>query len=168
MKRPYEKGKIIFHVLVIFVVIAGSNSCKKAPVALQVITEDDIREMIYDVEAANRNRDIEGIMRYLSPDVEITITLDTLFGPQKMQWTRTKYKIETKNAWANASSYTYKRQNDHIAVSDDGQSAHVETDIFEVITIQGKTIKQKTRENIDIEIIGGRLLVTKLEAIIKT
>jgi hypothetical protein len=85
-----------------------------------------------------------------------------------MQWTLTKYKIETENAWSNASSYTYERQNEKIIISDDGQSAHVETDIFEVITVKGKTVKQKAHEKIDIEIVNGELMVTKFEAYIKT
>lgn len=164
----FRNRYILLILLLSLVVTVICNSCKRTSMFHEYITEDDIREMIYDVETANKNRDIEGVMQYLSPDIEIIITLNTILGPQKMHWTLTKYRIETENIWSNASSYKYERENEKITINDDGQSAHVETEIFEVITIQGKTIKQEAYEKIDIEIIDGTLMVTKLEANIKT
>ncbi len=165
----FYRSRMTFLILLMsFLVTVSFNACKRTSISHKYITEDDIREMIYEVETANKNRDMKGVLRYMSPDIEIYINMDTILGPQQMQWTLTRYKIETENAWSNASSYTYERQNDKITISDDGQSAHVETDIFEVITVQGKTVKQKAHEKIDIKIVNGELMVTKLEAFIKT
>jgi hypothetical protein len=163
------KNNIFVFLLITSTLFAFSiNSCKKSPPAYESITENDIREIMINVENSARNRDIEGVIRYLSPDIVIKISMDTLFGLQTEQWTLTKYKIETENSWALSSSYEYNRENEEITVSDDGKSAIVKTDILEVITVQGQTIRQKTHEKVRIEIIDGKLMVTSIEAYVKT
>jgi hypothetical protein len=120
-----------------------------------------------NVEEALLNKDIEEVVKYMSPSVEIFVTRDTPLGPQTEQWTREKYRAETATALSMVSNYEYRRENEAISISDDMQSAVVETDVIEVMELFGNRLKTTTNESVVIEIIDGDLLVTRMDATVE-
>jgi hypothetical protein len=131
------------------------------------ITEQDIQEIMDNVEEALINNEIDEVIKYMSPSVEINISRDTPLGPRTERWTRDKYMAETETALDMVSNYEYRRDNEVIRISDDMLSAVVETDIFESMNIFGNRIKTTTHELVVMEIIDGNLLVTKMDAEVK-
>ncbi len=147
--------------------VSGIVSCKDSSQTYVFITEDDVEAIMLEVEIATQNRDIDNVVKYMSPSVVINITVDAPQGTRKVRWSRQQYKKETKKSWAMISDYVYKRENDKISISDDGQSAVVESEVFESMSVQGQTLKAETHEKVFLEIIDGELLVTQLDGYIK-
>jgi ketosteroid isomerase-like protein len=131
------------------------------------ITENDIREIMNKVKTATLNKDIDSVVKYMAPSVVIDITVETVFGPQKHRWSREQYRDETKKVFSMTSHYEYKCENEKITISDDRKSAVVETDVVEVMVIQGRRNQTMTHEKTTLEIVDGKLLVTKLEGTVR-
>jgi ketosteroid isomerase-like protein len=147
---------------VFFCMLACKDSSKTS-----YITEDDIWHIMDEVEGATLDRDIDGIVRHLAPSVVIRVTAETPFGPQRVKKTREQYKADTLKLWSIMSHHEYRRENEEIKISDDGQVAIVEGDIIERHVVQGQTMDTTTHERVTLEIIDGNILVTKIDASIR-
>ena len=150
-----------------FALCLNISGCTDTSRTYSDITEQDIREIMDNVEEALLNKDIDGVIKYMSPSVEINISRDTPVGPRTERWTRDKYKAETETALSMVSNYEYRRENQVVKISDDMQSAVVETDVIEVMELFGNRMKTSTHETVVMEIIDGDLLVTKMDAKVK-
>ena len=148
---------------VFFCMLACKDSSKTS-----YITADDIWQIMDEVEAATLDRDIDGVMKYLAPSVEIRVTMGTSFGPQRVKRTREQYKAETLNLWSIMTHHEYRRENVEIKISDDGQVAVVEADIIERHVVHGQTIDTTTHERVTLEIIDGHILATKIDAFMRS
>ncbi len=151
-------------ILALYLNIAG---CTDTTRTYSHITEQDILEIMDNVEEALLNKDIDEVISYMSPSVEIIISRDTPVGPRTERWSRDKYKAETETALSMVSNYEYRRENQVVRISEDMQSAVVETDVFESMDIFGNRVKTSTHESVVMEIIDGNLLVTKMDANVK-
>ena len=165
MSRQIIKYLILISCIFAFYLnIAG---CTDDSRTYSYITEQDIQEIMDNVEEALINNEIDEVIKYMSPSVEINISRDTPLGPRTERWTRDKYMAETETALDMVSNYEYRRDNEVIRISDDMLSAVVETDIIESMNIFGNRIKTTTHERVVMEIIDGNLLVTKMDAEVK-
>ena len=143
----------------------GMGACKKS--SSLYITEDDIWIIMDEVEYATVNKDIDGVMKYLAPSVVIHVFVNSPYGPQKVPMTREQYRKETLKAWAETSDNEYRRENDEIKLSDDGQVAVVETDVIESYVMEGRTINTTTHERITLQVVDGEILVTRIDAFMR-
>lgn len=166
MLRLYMGRRYKQILAVLFLVIVSSTgliACRNSTFEYTFITESDAREIMDNVEAATNNKDMDSVIKYMAPSVEINMTMETPKGKQKKQFSREQFKANAENTLSMVSGYKYKRENDRISISDDGQSANFEADIIEELETQGKKIKAITREKVVMEIIDGKILVTKMD-----
>jgi hypothetical protein len=163
LKRDFESSFII---LFMFLLSLCALACKDSS-QTATITDDDIWEIMDEVEIATLNKDIDGVMKHLAPSVLIRVSVETPYGPQRVKRSREEYKKETLDLWSMTSHNEYRRENEEIKISDDGQVAVVETDIIESHVIEGQTVDSETYERVTLEIIDGHILVTKIDAFIR-
>ncbi|OGW36558.1 MAG: hypothetical protein A2Y97_03350 [Nitrospirae bacterium RBG_13_39_12] len=154
-------------VLLLIITLAVISACTESSDTCTYITETDIKNIMNEVETATLNKDIDSVVKYMAPSVVIDITVQTPFGPQRHRWSREQYKTETKKVLSMTSHYEYKCENEKITISDDRQSAVVETDVVEVMVIQGQRNETTTHEKTTLEIVDGKILVTKIEGNIR-
>jgi len=122
-----------------------------------------------EVEVATLNKDIDGVMKYLAPSVVINVYLSSPYGPQKVPMTREEYQKETLKGWSMTTDYEYRLENEEIIkISDDGQTAVVETDVIESYVMEGRTIDTSTHERITLQVVDGEILVTRINAFMRT
>jgi hypothetical protein len=163
-----KKGPQFFIVsLAIISVFFCMFACKDSSKTYTYITEDDIWHIMDEVEIATLDKDIDGIMKHLAPSVVIRVTVETPYGPQRVKRSREEYKQETLNMWLMISHHEYRRENEELKISDDGQVAVVETDIIERHVVHGQTVDTTTYERVTLEIIDGQILVTKIDAFMR-
>jgi hypothetical protein len=63
------------------------------------------------------------------------------------------------------TNYEYRCENDEIIkISDDGQTAVVETDVIESYLLQGEPIYTRTHERVTLQVVDGEILVTRIDA----
>lgn len=152
--------------LAIMLVSIAMSACKES--SSTYITEDDIFSIMDEVERATLDKDIDGVMKHLAPSVVINVMMYTPLGPQKKQRSREQYKKETLNLWSQMTYYDYSRENDEIKkISDDGQVAVVETDVIETYEVQGKAINTKIHERVTLQVVEGKILVTRIDAFMR-
>ena len=159
--------KYLISIILIFVLYLSISGCTDTSRTYSHITEQDIQEIMDNVEEALLNEDIDEVIEYMSPSVEINISRDTPVGPRTERWTRDKYKAETETALSMVSNYEYRRENEVVRISDDMQSAVVETDVIEAMELFGNRIKTTTHERVVMEIVDRNLLVTKMDVKVK-
>ena len=158
--------RFIIAFLAIMSVSIGISACKES--SALYIKENDIWNIMDDVEGATLDKDIDGVMKHLSPSVVINVIMYTPLGPQKTQRSREQYKQETLNLWSQMTYYDYRRENDEIKkISDDGQVAVVETDVIESYVVQGKAINTKIHERVTLQVVDGKILVTRIDAFMR-
>ena len=158
--------RFIIAFLAIMSVSICISACKES--SALYIREDDIWNIMDDVEGATLDKDIDGVMKHLSPSVVINVIMYTPLGPQKTQRSREQYKQETLNLWSQMTYYDYRRENDEIKkISDDGQVAVVETDVIESYVVQGKAINTKIHERVTLQVVDGKILVTRIDAFMR-
>ena len=148
--------------ITILSVSIGMIACKES--STPYITKDDIWNIMDEVEAATLNQDIDGVMKYLAPYVVIHVTVSSPYGPQKVPMSREQYQKETLKGWSMMSDYDYRRENDEIKLSDDGQTAVVETDVIESYVLKGEPLYTRTHERVTLQIVDGEILVTRIDA----
>jgi len=153
--------------LAIMSVSIGMIACEESSTKYTYITEDDIWNIMDEVEDATLDKDIDGVMKHLSPSVVINVTVSSPYGPQKVPMSREKYRKETLKGWSMTSQYEYRHENEEIKISDDGQIAVVEADIIESYVLQGKTINTTTHERVTLEVVDGEILVTRIAAFMR-
>jgi hypothetical protein len=143
----------------------GMIACKES--STTYITEDDIWKIMDEVEVATLHKDIDGVMKHLAPSVVINVTVSSPYGPQNVPMSREKYQKETLKGWSMTSDNEYRRENEKIKLSDDGQIAVVETDVIESYVLQGKTNHTRTQERVTLEVVDGEILVTRIDAFMR-
>ena len=149
--------------LTVLSISIGMFACKES--STTYITEDDIWNIMDEVEVATLNQDIDGVMKYLAPSVVLHVTVSSPYGPQKVPMSREQYQKETLNGWSMTSDYDYRRENDEIIkISDDGQTAVVETDVIESYVLKGEPIYTRTHERVTLQVVDGEILVTRIDA----
>lgn len=156
--------------ILILAATALISGCKNSSPQYTAITENDVITVMNEVEKATITKDLDGVINRLAPFVVINVTMmgpeDPTFMPQQIQMTRDQYKEELKKVFSKLTLHEYKRENDKITISDDKQSAITETDVIEVMVIDGKETRTTTHERAVLEIIDGKLVVTHLDAVI--
>ncbi len=102
--------KYLISTIFIFVLFLNISGCTDTSRTYSHITEQDILEIMDNVEEALLNKDIDEMIKYMSPSVEINISKDTPAGPRTERWTRDKYMAETATALSLVSNYEYRRE----------------------------------------------------------
>jgi hypothetical protein len=156
--------------LLILAAIALISGCKNSSPQYTAITENDVITVMNEVEKATITKDLDGVINRLAPFVVINVSMmgstEPTLIPQQIQMTRDQYKEELKKVFSKLTLHEYRRENDNITISDDEQSAITETDVIEVMVIDGKETRTTTHEKAVLEIIDGKLVVTHLDAVI--
>ena len=158
---------VAFFLILAYVAFIGG--CKKSTPRYTEITEHDVLAIMNDVERATLAKDLDGVIKHLAPFVVINVTMtppDLPFMPQRAQMSRDQYAEELKKVFAKLTLHEYKRENDKITINNDRRSALTETDVLELIVMDGKEIRTTTHETSVLEIIDGNILVTSIDAVI--
>lgn len=163
----------VVHVMSFLLILAAIvliSGCKNSSPQYTAITENDVITIMNEVGKATLAKDLDGVINHLAPFVVINVSMmgsaEPTFIPQQIQMTRDQYKEELKKVFSKLTFHEYRRENDKITISDDKQSAITETDVIEVMLIDGKEMRTTTHERTVLEIIDGELMVTHLDAVI--
>jgi hypothetical protein len=161
------KKRYLIILVALIIAIAAFTACKNSTPGLTIIGEEDIVRVMNEVETATREKDIEGVIRHMAPFVVITISMDSPFSMEKVQMTRDQYKAELQKVFSRASRHEYRRENETIAIRKDGKNAVVETDVIELVVMDGLEHRTTTHEKAVMEISDGKIAVTALDAVVR-
>lgn len=132
-----------------------------------VLTEDQALKISKDIEVLSNARDVDGVLKYLAPDVILTMNVHSSSipgGVQTVTLDRVQYEESLRQAWGSAEEYSYKQSDEKVVIQDEGQTAVVSCKIHERVVMGGVAQDNDTEEVSTIRMIDGKPLVTKVVA----
>ena len=124
------------------------------------ITRESVDRIIAEVDAAVNALDAGRLANLLSDDVSITMHISAQGQTQTLKPDKSRYLTMLNDGWNQFSDYRYQRSNVKTQIS--GNKARVYADVVEKMTINGQTISGESQEEVTIEMINGKALITKV------
>jgi ketosteroid isomerase-like protein len=124
------------------------------------LTEEIVRDVVIEMENAVNNGDIDGFSAALSDDVTIVMNIRMQGKTQVLRPSKQEYISMLEQSWSVSENYRYSRSNLKIDIQ--GNKAVVTADISESMTVQGRNIAAETHEEVTIEMVNSKPLVTNV------
>ncbi len=145
---------------VCFLICSLSTTVVSCSPPEEVLTREMVMSVVTDMEHATKRKDVDGISDALSDDVTIVININMRGQEQVLTPSKQEYIAMLKESWSIAENYKYSRSN--LEIDFKGHRAIVTADIRESMTVKGRRISSDTREEVTMEILDARPLVTKV------
>lgn len=130
--------------------------------ASNLINEQMVRDLVDNFQLAVRSKDANAVISYFSDEAVIETTLALPGGQQKLTLNKAEYKALLEATWNQSEEYTYEVTDLSIRINSDKTVAIVSDTIIESVKIMGQRMTTKTKEELVIEMINEKLLITSV------
>lgn len=140
--------------------------CSFLPISVTAadLTEAQVNHVIENVDNAINALDADRLANAFSSNVKISMTLHIQGQKQVLQFSKPEYIEMLKQGWQHHTNYQYKRSNLKIQIQ--GNKAAVSADITESMDINGQKLSGKSKEEVSIELIDGKPLITHVVGVV--
>jgi ketosteroid isomerase-like protein len=129
--------------------------------AADVLTTERVEALLDAIDQASETRDVDALLMHMADNAEIHLKMPASEGGDT-RMSKKEYAAMTRMTFAMASDYSYRREDTHIDIAADGQSATVTDTTIERVVIMGQTINARAREEATIELIDGKPMIVRL------
>lgn len=137
----------------------------KTPAKVEKITESHVRRIISAMKTAADNRNVAGVVRYLSPDAVISMTVRTPTGSQSLSFSREEYRRYYQQGSQSIQTSSSSYSNLKVKIAPNGKTATATFNIIEQATTNTQTLTTRTAETVNFAIVEGQVLITSITAI---
>lgn len=155
------KPRLVLYAFLSCLLLGLAQSGGARAQAQDSLTESQIMAIVNAADKAAKNKDINGVTANMAKDIQIKFIVDGP-SPQEMSLNLEKYIFHTKRAFSKRVAYTYDRRNTRVAISKDGQTATVNSTVYESYTTAQGTLRGVTSEVAVIKLRQGKPVVTYL------
>ncbi|XGV95506.1 MAG: nuclear transport factor 2 family protein [Leptolyngbya sp. BL-A-14] len=126
------------------------------------IRESEIRAILDAMEAAANRKDVNGILKYMAPNITIKITVQLGTGAQQLSLSREQYRQYLQQGFETTERRSGNYTNLKIQVEPNGQTATAIYTLVEEATLKGQpgTFVSTSQETVKFERIKGQILET--------
>ncbi len=124
------------------------------------LTEESVKSLLSKIDNAVANLNAAEVSKALSDNVIITINITMQGQTQVMRPSKQEYIAMLEEGWSMYENYKYRKSNVKIKIQ--GSKAFVSADVRESMTVQGQNIAGESKEEITIELINGKPLITDM------
>jgi len=124
------------------------------------LTETDVKGLIAKADKAAVTLNASDLASTLSDDVIIIMNINMQGQKHVMKPSKTEYISMVQQGWTTYSNYTYSKSDVVIKMQDD--KAFVTSKVSESMTVQGSTMSGESKEEVTIELVNGRPLITRM------
>lgn len=126
------------------------------------LRESEIRAIFNATKLAAEQKDVEGIMKYMAPNITIKMTLKLGNGSQSLNLSRAQYQQYLQQGFETTQRYSSKYTNLKIKIAPDGKTGTAAYTLMEEATLKGQpvTLVSTSQETIKFERIKGEILAT--------
>jgi ketosteroid isomerase-like protein len=126
------------------------------------IRESQVRNILTAMETAANQKDVDGIVKYMAPNIIIKITVQLGTGSQQLSLSREQYRQYLQQGFETAQRRSSQYQNLKIQIAPNGQTATATYTLVEEATLKGQpgTFVSTSQETVKFERIKGQLLET--------
>ena len=127
------------------------------------LTIERVNALLDAIDQASQARDVDAILVHMADSLEVHMKMPADAGGD-MRMSKREYATILRITFAMAEEYSYRREDTHIDIAADGQSATVTDTTIERIVMMGQTIDSIAREEAIIELIDDKPMVIRLFA----
>ena len=124
------------------------------------LTEDTVKQVISRIDKAVNDQNASALAKELSADASIKFNVSVKGRKQAVTASKRRYISMLEQSWAQYSNYKYSRSNMTIDIEDN--KALVSAVVQESMMFLGQKVSGSTKEEVTIELVDGRPLVTKV------
>lgn len=147
--------------------VTPTNSQAKpvpSPVPSDVrLTREAIDGLLNALDEATRQRDVDSVVRHITPDASITIHMTQGSHQQMALLTREEYRKTLAMAFAFPSANDFTRTNTSVSLAADERSARVSFKSTETLLQANREFKTEGEETLIINVRDGQPMITSLE-----
>jgi ketosteroid isomerase-like protein len=127
------------------------------------LTREKIEGLLATLDGAIRRKDVDGMVRHMTPDATITIHMKQGAQQQMALLTRDEYRKTLAMAFAFPSANDFTRTNTSISLASDERSAKVSCKTTETLRQANREFKMEGEETLVFNIRDGKPMITSLE-----
>ena len=143
--------------------ITPTNSQAK-PVPSDVrLTREGIEGLLNALDEATRQKDVDSVVRHMTPDASITIHMKQGSQQQMALLTREEYRKTLAMTFAFPSANDFTRTNTSVSLAADERSAKVSFKSTETLLQANREFKTEGEETLIINVRDGKPMITSLE-----
>ena len=124
------------------------------------ITEENVNALMSKIDNAIVSLNVDEVSKTLSDSVTITMNISMQGKTQVLRPSKKEYMAMLQQGWSMYTNYKYNRSN--VKINIQGNKALVSADVKESMTVQGQNITGKSKEEITLEVINGKTLITSV------
>lgn len=124
------------------------------------LTEAAVKEFIEKVDHAAVTLNANEISDALSNDAVIIMNIKMQGQDHVMKPSKNEYITMLQQGWSTYENYKYAKSN--VIIKIQGNIAFVTANVKESMTVQGKDVTGESKEEVTIELINGKPLITKV------
>lgn len=122
------------------------------------LTEESVKQIMSRLDKAANDRNAQAVAKELSNNVSITLNISMRGQKQVLKPSKQRYISMLQQGWAKYSDYEYSRSNMKIAIK--GDKALVSAVVHESMTVHGRNVSGSAKEEVIIELVDGKPIVT--------
>ncbi len=132
------------------------------------IKKEEASQLMKRLDVAMRARDSRGLADLLAAKFNSHIVIEGDDSASELvEKSRAAYIEALKARWSAATEYVYDRRNESFGAYPSGKVALVRSDIAEQFETEGAKERTVTHTTATLEVVGSRLLITKLTGFAK-
>ena len=124
------------------------------------LTEKTVKQVLARIDQAVNDQNANALAKELSNDVFVKLNISMKGRKQAMTASKKRYISMLEQAWAQTSDYKYSRSNVEINIKNN--IAFVSAIVHESMSVNGQNVSGSTSEDVTIEIVNGKPLVTRV------
>lgn len=126
------------------------------------LTEQAVKQVIGRMDDAAKSLNVQAVAGVLADNARITVHMGAMGGGQVMNLSKQQYIVALQQGWSLYANYRYSRGD--TAINLQGEKAVVSYRAKEFMTVQGQSISATSKQEVTIELVRGKPLVTRLVA----
>jgi len=124
------------------------------------LTEAAIHKLIAEADRSIAHQSADGIEKLFSDKARITLHMSAQGQSQTATLSKPEYIASLRQSWGMYDSYEYNRSGLNVTLH--GNQAFVTDTITEAIRVQGQSLTAVTKEEVTVELVGGKPMITNV------
>jgi len=140
-----------------------NSQAKPVPSSDVRLTREGIDGLLNALDEATRQKDVDSVVRHITPDASITIHMLQGSHQQMALLTREEYRKTLAMAFAFPSANDFTRTNTSVSLAADERSAKVSFKSTETLLQANREFKTEGEETLVVNVRDGKPMITSLE-----
>lgn len=130
------------------------------------LTRASVDLLLNHLEQATRQKDVDGVLRHIAPDVTVIIHMRQGPHQQSAALTREEYRKTLTMEFAFPSANDFTRMNTSVSLAPDERSAKVSYKSTQTLLQSNREFKIEGEETFVVRMLGNRPMIVSLEKVV--